>query len=43
MRLCAKGLSRALQIPHIIIQGIDAALRERGYPPAEDPKAGEKR
>ena len=27
----------------IIMQGIDAALRKRGYPPVEDLKGGEKR
>ena len=31
------------KIHDIIMQGIDAALRKRGYPPVEDLKAGKKR
>jgi hypothetical protein len=31
------------KIHDIIMQGIDAALRKRGYPPVEDLKAGRKR
>jgi hypothetical protein len=30
------------KIHDIIMQGIDAALRKRGYPPVEDLKAGKK-
>jgi hypothetical protein len=31
------------KIHDIIMHGIDAALRKRGYPPVEDLKAGKKR
>jgi hypothetical protein len=31
------------KIHDIIMQGIDAALRKRGYPPVEDLKGGKKR
>jgi hypothetical protein len=49
---CPKGVHEALReaafherckIHDIIMQGIDAALRKRGYPPVEDLKAGKKR
>ena len=31
------------KIHDIIMQGVDAALRKRGYPPVEDLKGGKKR